>query len=107
LVSGFVRVLDASELPSGTATMVGVNGREIALVSVGGRIHAVDNVCPHEGGPLADGTVQGGVLVCPLHHWEFDVTTGRCLNEPDECVRRYETKVENGQVLVQLDSAAG
>jgi nitrite reductase (NADH) small subunit len=69
---------------------------------VGDRIHALDNACPHAGGPLAEGTLEGGCVTCPLHGWKFDVCTGGGVAPSTTAVTAYPTKIENGKVLVQL-----
>jgi len=100
---GFVKAIDAGQLAPGEATVAEVEGREVAIVNLDGEFHALDNLCPHEEGPLGEGFVQGETLVCPWHYWEFDVRTGAYLDDPSTCVRRYETRVEDGEVLVKLD----
>ena len=93
-----------------------VEGREVGVVVVGGELRGVRNRCPHHGGPLCLGTVEhrlsgrpGGydvtdelVLRCPWHGWEFDPTTGTCLDEPSLRVAVYSAKVVEGRVLVDL-----
>jgi len=100
---GFERAIDASELAPGEATVAEVAGSEIAIVNLDGEFFALDNCCPHEEGPLGEGYVQGGALVCPLHYWEFDVRTGAYLDDATVCVKRYETRVEAGVVMVRVD----
>jgi 3-phenylpropionate/trans-cinnamate dioxygenase ferredoxin subunit len=93
-----------------------VEGREVGVVAVGGELRGVRNRCPHHGGPLCLGTVDqrltgrpGGydvtdelVLRCPWHGWEFDPTTGTCLDEPSLRVAVYSAKAVDGRVLVDL-----
>ncbi|MDP7205287.1 MAG: Rieske (2Fe-2S) protein [Pirellulaceae bacterium] len=76
--------------------------RQLALFLAGDETHAIDNRCPHEGYPLAQGTVdEGCVLTCNWHNWKFNLDDGRCLLGGDH-VRRYETRVEDGQVWVNV-----
>jgi nitrite reductase (NADH) small subunit len=71
------------------------------LFNLGGRFAAVENKCPHSGGPLCDGIVSGASVVCPLHGWRISLESGQVLNRPLEaCVRVFDTKVENGVVLM-------
>ena len=77
-MSEFVKVAKKSEIPSDTGLKVEVEGKEIALFKVGDVVHAIYNVCPHAGGPLAEGGLHGEKVMCPWHGWEFDVTTGKC-----------------------------
>ena len=66
-----------------------------------GRLFATDNACPHKAGPLADGLVGAGKVICPLHMWKIDLETGRCLGE-DGAVRPYPVRAANGRILITL-----
>jgi ferredoxin-nitrite reductase len=81
---------------------VRAGGVDVALASTSGGVFAMDNVCPHSGGSLGDGQVEGGVVTCPLHGWQFECRTGRSLTEKRPSQRLYPVKVEAGQVLVQV-----
>jgi NAD(P)H-dependent nitrite reductase small subunit len=98
-MADFVKVATVDEVAPGAGRCVEVGGRQIALFNVGGTIHAIDNVCPHRGGPLAEGDLDGTAVTCPWHAWQFDVTTGQSLTD-DLVVERYEVKVEGGDVFV-------
>jgi NAD(P)H-dependent nitrite reductase small subunit len=106
-MSEFVRVMAAADLPPGQATEVTVGGEMVALFNVGGAFHALSNRCPHRGGPLGQGFVDGAEVSCPWHNWTFDVTTGENTASADMRVRRHEVQVEDGQVLVRLSVAVG
>lgn len=64
-------------MPPGTVRLVRAGGRAFALVNVEGAFFALDNNCPHNGGPLGMGTLRGTELICPWHGWRWDVTSGR------------------------------
>jgi len=66
-----------------------------------GRLFATDNECPHRGGPLADGIVGAGKVICPLHAWKYDLATGRCLGE-DVTLRTYPVHAVNGRIVVEV-----
>ena len=66
-----------------------------------GRLFASDNECPHRGGPLADGIVGAGKVICPLHAWKFDLATGRCLSE-EATIRTYPAREVNGRIVVEI-----
>lgn len=66
-----------------------------------GRLFATNNKCPHRGGPLADGIVGAGKVICPLHAWKWDLETGRCGSE-DETLQRYAVRAANGRIIVEL-----
>ena len=97
-----MKALRADELPPGKATSIVLAGRSIAIFNVEGTFHAIDNRCAHRGGPLAEGFVAGNVVFCPWHDWQFDVTTGACLNAPGVEIRSYSVSVQDGDVLVEV-----
>jgi NAD(P)H-dependent nitrite reductase small subunit len=101
-MSEFVPVLAAAELPPGQAAEVTVGDRAVALFNVGGTFHAVTNRCPHRGGPLGQGFVEGSQVSCPWHNYTFDVTTGENVVNAELKIERYEVKVEGGQVFVKV-----
>jgi nitrite reductase (NADH) small subunit len=100
-MSTFVKACEASEIAPGTGKTVTVAGRELALFNVDGTFHAIDNECPHRGGPLGEGELEGCILTCPWHAWQFDVSTGESITD-DMTVARYDTKIEDGGVLVAV-----
>ncbi len=98
----FEKVAELSELQSAGATkIVPVNGREVALFNVDGKVCAIENVCPHKGGPLGEGMLEGNVVTCPWHGWQFDVTTGKSPVVATASVPCYEVKVDGTAVLVK------
>jgi len=98
----FVRVASTADIAPGTARCIEAGGKQIALFNVGGAFHAIDNLCLHRGGPLAEGEIDGALVTCPWHGWQYDVTTGKNVLEDDEAVARYEVKVEGSDVLVDI-----
>jgi nitrite reductase/ring-hydroxylating ferredoxin subunit len=74
----------------------------VALFNVEGSIFALDNACPHRGGPLGQGELDGCVVACPWHAWRWDVRTGANVNNPAVRVRCFPIAVEDGQVFVEL-----
>lgn len=101
-MSDFVRVLAEEDLPAGQATEVMVKGESVALFNVGGVFHALTNRCPHRGGPLGQGFLDGAEVSCPWHNWTFDVTSGENSTDPAMRVSRHAVKVEDGHVFVRL-----
>ena len=73
----FIRAVAVGEIPAGTIREVSVNGKAVAVANVGGEFHAIDNTCLHRGGPLGDGPLEGKIVTCPWHGWQYDVTTGK------------------------------
>jgi len=101
-MSEFVPALLAADLPPGRGAEVTVGGQAIALFNVSGAFYALSGRCPHRGGPLGQGFVDGSQVSCPWHNYTFDVTTGENVVSADLKVARYEVKVEDGQVRVKL-----
>ena len=97
-----LKAANVSDLPPGAAKQVTLNGLEIALFNVGGRLCAVDNTCPHRGGPLADGSLAGTTVTCPWHAWEYDVATGACLTNPAAKLKTFPVRVQGDDVLVTV-----
>ena len=99
----FVRIGSVSELPpEGEAREFECQGKTICVARTNGEVTPMDNVCLHRGGPLGQGVVMGGKIVCPWHGWEFDLKTGKTGRGGDEGVAVYEVKVEGDDVLVQI-----
>lgn len=101
-MSEFLGVLPLSELPPGAAREVLVQGKPVALFNVGGVVHAIGNTCIHRGGPLGQGSLDGHVVMCPWHAWTYDVTTGANTENPELSVPKYEARVEDGTILVNV-----
>lgn len=99
-MAGFILVSKASEIPPGTSKVVVVLGHPVALFNVDGSFYAVSNVCLHRGGPIGEGTLDGPVVTCPLHGWEYDVRTGRNVANAAARLRTYAVKVEGEDILV-------
>ncbi len=99
---GYAQAADLSAIPEGRGLPVQLGNLEIALFRVGDAIVAIDNTCPHAGGPLAEGTLEDGCVTCPLHGWRFDACTGKGVSPPTAKIAAYATKIENGKVLVQV-----
>lgn len=95
-----VLVAKLSELPPGSCREVEVGGRVIAIFNVGGTLHALDGICPHVGGPLGEGTLDGNVVTCPWHGWQFDVTTGANLRRPTTLQARFQIQIQGDDVFV-------
>lgn len=97
-----VAVARTAELREGRGRLVHAGGRPLALFLVQGQPYAIDNTCLHRGGPLCEGDVEGAVVTCPLHGWQYDVRTGQCATNPAVAVRAYPVRVEGGEVRVQV-----
>lgn len=100
----FVRTIRVGELDEGTGRTVEAAGKWIAVFRVDGAFYAIDNACPHMAGPLGAGSLNGFAVTCPLHHWQIDIRTGRSTTNEFVRVTRFDTRVEDGWVLVDVGS---
>jgi len=98
----FRSVARVDEIPPGTIAALQVDGEDIAVANVGGEFFATQGHCLHLQGPLGEGRLEGPVLSCPWHGWQYDVRTGE--NEFDRAIQlqTYAVKVEDGEVKVSL-----
>ncbi len=101
-MTSWTPVARASEVPVGTAREVVSGDRVIALFNVDGTFYALDGVCPHQGGPLGQGTLEGCVVTCPWHGWQFDVTSGQHQFHQNLVQPCFDVRVEDGWILVDL-----
>jgi nitrite reductase (NADH) small subunit len=98
-----IRLCAASELPEeGEAKEFTVGEKVVCVANVGGAISAMDNVCLHRGGPIGQGFVNQGKVVCPWHGWEWDPKTGAAAHNPAARLAVYPIKVEGDNVLVEI-----
>lgn len=104
---GYVRVAGKAEIPVGKMKLV---GKEILIANVNGNYYAINDRCTHAGGDLSQGVLEGNIVTCPIHHAQYDVTTGKVVSHPkmrlfhpkakDEPA--YQVKVENEDIWVKL-----
>ena len=90
----------AASLHEGCGRRVTVRERPVAVFRHGNRIAAVGAVCPHRGGPLDEGQVTDGAVLCPLHDWAFDLDTGHMRGRPNVRVPVYRTEVRDGEIWI-------
>ena len=98
----FVKLATRDQVPPGAALEVEHDGRIYALFNLDGQIYAMDGMCAHQGGPLAEGTVEDGVVTCPWHGWRFDVQTGQALMSKRVKQSVFEVKVQGEDVFVAV-----
>src|SRR5215472_5640022 len=101
-----LKACELGDITSGFGRVVEVQGKHIALFNIGGTFHAIDNACPHRGGQLDKGVLEGNVVSCPLHRWNFDVTSGLCTSRPGAKVKAYSVSIQGSAVMVALVSQA-
>ncbi len=102
----WVRLLAQDECPPGEARECVAEDRIVALFNVAGEYHAIDGICPHQGGPLGQGQLAGCVITCPWHGWQFDVTSGQHQTSPSLRHPCFPVKVEEGDIYVDLSAEA-
>jgi len=101
-MSDWVDVAAVDEVESGSVILVDLNGAEVAVFNIGGEFYALADVCTHDGGTLADGTVEGHEIECPRHGARFDIRTGKVTAPPAcEDVTAYPVRVISGRVQVR------
>ena len=98
----FVRTAKVAELPPGTIREFSVEGRAIALANVDGKIYAINNTCLHRGGPLGQGALEGKAVTCPWHGWQYDVTSGKSLQNPAVGVDCYRTEIRGDELFIDV-----
>ncbi len=98
----FKNLCSTADVAPGTGKCIEVDGTPVAVFNVDGQFHAISHICAHQGGPLGEGLLEGTVVTCPWHGWQFDVTTGVSPLIPTAMVERYECRVEGDQVQVAL-----
>ena len=98
----FVRAAKAADVAPGQIREIRMEGMTIALANVGGQFHALSNTCLHRGGPLGQGELQGVAVTCPWHGWQYDVTTGKTVQNPQAGVGCYATEVRGDEVFINF-----
>ena len=115
----FVKVAKVSAVSPGTTRVVEVGDRRLLLVNVGGEIYALASQCPHQDGPLAQGTLWGNTIECPWHHYLYDVRTGvnvyprnvypadlTALERDLQPVRCYPSRVVGDEIFVGIEGGS-
>lgn len=95
-----IDVAATTEIPLGRMKAVMAGDRRLVLCHTKSGFFALDNVCPHRGGPLAEGDLIGDELVCPWHLWGFDVMSGVCTGNREVAVAAHEVRIEGDRILV-------
>ena len=97
---GFARAAKTNEITPGTIREFQVEGKAIAVANVGGKFYAINNTCLHRGGPLGQGVMDGNIVTCPWHGWQYDVTTGKIGQNPKVGVDCYAVEVRGEDIFV-------
>jgi 3-phenylpropionate/trans-cinnamate dioxygenase ferredoxin component len=103
-MSEWIDVAAIAELPPGGRKVVEVDGVMVAVFNLEGQLHAIEDICTHDGGELASGTLEGDAIICPRHGARFSIRTGEVLAPPAyEPVAVFPVRVESGRVQVRDD----
>jgi nitrite reductase (NADH) small subunit len=103
-MSELIKLTTVSELPpQGEAREFEIGNKVMCIANTGEGYAAIDNVCVHRGGPLAQGVVDGNKIICPWHGWTFDANTGACTHNPSARVAVYPIRIEGDDVLIALE----
>lgn len=98
-----VKVASVNDVKPGECRTVDADGTEVALYNVGGAIFATANTCPHRGGPLGEGAMEGDVVTCPWHGFRYNVASGQCVApNPALKVDAFPVSVQGGDVFVEM-----
>lgn len=93
-------------IPSRGARTVRIEGREIAVFrTADDLVFALENKCPHRGGPLSDGIVHGRKVACPLHNWVIDLESGRATGADEGCAEEFAVVIEDGVIRLEVPAA--
>ena len=105
VMSEWLRVCRLDEIPRQGARVVELDGTRVAVFRTAeDEIHALEDRCPHKGGPLSQGIVFDRRVACPLHGWLIRLDTGHACSPDEGCARRYRTKLDNAEVFVAPDA---
>lgn len=98
-----VKVASVGDVKPGEGKAVEVEGKTIAVFNVEGKFYAIDDTCPHQGGPLSEGEVEGTEVTCPWHAANFDLRTGGVVSGPtEEGVSSYPTRIVGDDVEIEI-----
>lgn len=96
----FVRAAKKDEIPPGTIREFQLDGKNVAIANVDGKFFVINNVCLHRGGPLGQGELEGKVVTCPWHGWQYDVTSGKATMNPAVGVETYAIELRGDDLFV-------
>lgn len=101
-MSQWIKAAKQQDIEENSAVVSECAGHSVAIFRLQDKFHAINNVCPHKGGPLGEGELNGSVVSCPWHAWDFDVITGCNPDNERLKVKTYPVKLEGDDVLVEI-----
>jgi len=103
MMAEYKKIAHISAIPEGEGRSFDIEGQQLGIFNIKGKFHAINNTCPHAGGPLGEGVVDNEKeVICPWHGWRFDVSTGACLINPAYTQKKYPIKIENDVIYVEI-----
>lgn len=97
-----VQEINPDSLTEGSAKIIRIHGREIALIKSNDQIFAAGNECPHLGGPIGEGRVMDGKVTCPWHDWTFDLNSGECDINPAAKITIYPVTITDEGIIIEI-----
>lgn len=101
-MGNFTKAALTKDIQDGSGITVELEGKSIAVFNSNGKFYAIDNTCKHRGGPLGEGSLDGNVVTCPWHGWQFDITNGNCVTNPAGKINGYALKIEGENILIEI-----
>ena len=98
-----IEVAKVSELRRDGRKLIEINNKKIVLIFLSGEVIAIDAICPHQGGPLYQGSIEDKEITCPSHSFSFDLDTGNCINLPGFKVHKYKTQLDKERVMIEIN----
>lgn len=95
------RIVPYDHIPEGGCHIVTIKNEEIAFFKINGEIYAITNECPHKKAPLGEGQIIDHSIFCPKHNWEFDLTTGECLDHPGYCAKKFDVVIKDNYIYLK------
>ena len=104
----WLEICDLDSIPRLGSRVIRTSGGDIALFRTNDdRVFALDDACPHRGGPLSQGIVHGTSVACPLHNWVIDLESGQALGHDEGCTRAISAELRDGRVFLAFAARVG
>ena len=100
----FKKITGLNSMPDNSGKVLVIQNSVIALFKINGKYFALDNICPHRGGSLGDGEINGDIVSCPWHGWEINCKTGEAVENPEMKVKRYEVIKKEDGLYIEWES---
>ena len=102
-MSGWKKLLDCPNLLPQSGQVVMMDEKPVALFNIDGEFIAMDNKCPHRGGSLGDGEIEGDIVTCPWHGWQFNCRTGKAVENDAIIVRTYDIENRSEGIFIKVN----